>query len=101
VNSITFARGGAELPYAVVRWELRNLLEKFVWAYGEGVGQLYNIDDADVTFSSFHTPNIVPMQMCQFGEAFLRNAAPDSELPNPFPYQRSWISRRHLDIIVA
>jgi len=92
---------GAERPYAVVRKKSGNLLDKLVWAHGEGVGQLYNIDDSDVTFSSFYTANIVPMQMCQFGKAFLRNAAPNSKVPNPFSDQRSWISRRHLDIIVA
>jgi hypothetical protein len=54
---------------------LLDLLQQLCWLYREGVGQLYDVDKADVTFASLDSTDVVPVQVCALRQLLLSEAA--------------------------
>jgi hypothetical protein len=63
------------------------------------VCQLYNVEQADVTFPAFDPAHVIPVQLTQLRETFLREVLLFAQLADAFSKYQPRVGIRHLDIL--
>ena len=70
---------------------LWNLCQQFSRFYHKGARQLDDIDKTNVALASFHSSNVIPMEMGPIGEILLSKPMLAPELTNAIPKKYPWI----------
>jgi hypothetical protein len=56
----------------IVEGLLVNLFQQLSRLYAKTAGELDYVEQADISFATFKSPNVIAMQIRQFGKLFLR-----------------------------
>jgi hypothetical protein len=76
-----------------------NRIHQSCWFDVQAVCQLYNVEQADVSFPSFYTAHVVPMQFTQLREPFLREFLLFAQLADALSEYQPRVGIRHPAIL--
>lgn len=68
-----------------------NFSEQVTRAYTQGLGDFYDVKEADIPLAPFNPANVRPVQVCPFRETLLRKPEREPPLPYCFPKHNSWV----------